>query len=337
MPRPGLVFPHVARGLAAAAILVTVFTASVALSACGDERAGAIRQGIDGPAILAAEDLEQRAERPVEAATPCSDGSICASEPGGDDPVALGDDPCAAADAPADCCTSDADCDDGDPQTVNVCEGASCVATLNPDTCVTDADCADSDACTVTTCDSGLCSFTGAFSLDCCTPDERALATFDAGTLSSLFVTDNLETGVFWTPDKTRHTTGAFSLYCGDPVTQTYAAPERVKSSATTPVLEVPSGGRSVARLDLFKATRPKAELDVFQVLVLRDGALLSAWSSKRFPTAGSAGFETIDVPLDAYAGQAIQLRFVFDSVTRAVEPFEGVYMDTVRLVTTCD
>jgi hypothetical protein len=150
-------------------------------------------------------------------------------------------------------------------------------------------------------------------------------------------VTDNLETGVFWTPDKTRHTTGAYSLYCGDPVAQTYASPTRVNSSATTPILEVPSGGRSVARLDLFKATRPKPELDVFQVLVLRDGALLSAWSSKLDPSAGSAGFETVDVPLDAYAGQAIQLRFVFDSVTAAVEPYEGVYMDTVRVVTICE
>ncbi len=326
MPRSDLVCSDFARGLAAVAL---VFTVGLASSACGDERAGAIRQDIDGPAILAAEDLEQRAERPVEAATPCADGSVCAPEPGGD--------PCAAAGAPEDCCTSDADCDDGNPQTVNVCEGASCVATLNPDTCVTDADCADSDACTATTCDSGLCSFTGAISPDCCAPAERSLATFDAGTLSSLFVTDNLETGVFWTPDKTRHTSGAFSLYCGDPVTQTYAAPERVKSSATTPVIEVPSGGRSVARLDLFKATRPKPELDVFQALVLRDGALLSAWSSKLDPRAGSAGFETIDVPLDAYAGQAIQLRFVFDSVTAALEPYEGVYMDTLRLVTTCD
>ncbi len=167
--------------------------------------------------------------------------------------------------------------------------------------------------------------------------DERPLAAFDAGTLSSLFVTDNLETGVFWTPDKTRHTSGVFSLYCGDPVEQTYASPSRVKSSATTPVLAVPSGGRSVARLDLFKATRPKPELDVFQVLVLRDGALLSAWSSKLVPKAGSAGFETVDVPLDAYAGQAIQLRFVFDSVTAPIESYEGVYIDTIRLVTACD
>ncbi|MEZ4268593.1 MAG: hypothetical protein R3F39_19730 [Myxococcota bacterium] len=334
MPRSGLPIAVLSRALAPA-LLISL--ASILTSACCDETVGGFRQHIDGPPLLAAEDLEQRAERPVEAATPCEDGSICAPDPPGIDPPEPTDDPCAAADAPDDCCTSDADCDDGDPQTVNVCEGASCIATLNPDTCLSDADCDDGDACTATTCDDGLCSFTGAFSTDCCLPGERSLATFDAGTLSSLFVTDNLETGVFWTPDKTRHTSGAYSLYCGDPVSQSYASPARVKSSATTPVLEIPSGGRSVARLDLFKATRPKPELDVFQVLVLRDGALLSAWSSKLAPQAGSSGFESIDVPLDAYAGQAVQLRFVFDSVTAPIEAYEGVYMDSVRLVTTCD
>ncbi|MCB9728097.1 MAG: hypothetical protein H6744_11460 [Deltaproteobacteria bacterium] len=306
------------------------------LLACSDESASGIRQDIDGPPVLAPDDLEQRAERPIEAATSCADGALCPSDPTGTDPEHPGLDTCAAADAPEDCCASDADCDDGDPQTVNVCEGASCVATLNPDVCTSDADCDDGDPCTAATCTAGLCGYAGAAGPDCCQAAERALAGFDGGTLSGLFVTDNLETGVFWTPDRTRHTSGPFSLYCGDPVSQTYAFPSRVKSSATTPLLAVPSGGRSAVRLDLFKATRPRSDLDVFQVLVLRDGALVSAWSSREVGVAGTGAFQTIEVPLDAYAGQTIQLRFVFDSVSAPLQAYEGVYIDTIALTTTC-
>ena len=256
----------------------------------------------------------------------------------GGDPNLDPADPCTAATASADCCTSDADCEDGDPVTLNVCEGASCVATLNPDACLSDAECDDGEPCTVDHCAPGtqVCEHVGGFGAACCVPGNQNLAFFDQGTLEGVYVTDNLETGIFWTPDSTRSTTGAFSLYCGDQVTQTYAVGERVKSSATTPLFEIPAGGHTTLILDLFKDTRTAKDYDVFQVLVLRDGALLPVWSSKALPGATTAGFKTVVVPLDAYAGQSIQVRLVFDSVNGTQIPHEGTYVDSLRAETHC-
>ncbi len=261
----------------------------------------------------------------------CVTGDLCGPE----DPVL---EPCAGPDAPADCCTSDADCEDGDPATVDTCEGATCVVTLNPDACLSDADCDDGEACTTDTCNAGLCEHEGASSGECCVAGDQLIANFDTGKLQGIYVTDNLETGVFWTPDKTRATSGNYSLYMGDPVPQTYARGVRVKASATTPVLTLPKGGSTRLTFDLFKVTRQAKNYDVLQVFVLRDGALLPAWTSKSL-TNGVTGdrFEAIEVPLDAYAGQQIQLRFVFDSVDAATAPLEGTYVDGLQLGTVCD
>ena len=246
-------------------------------------------------------------------------------------------DPCDAPDAHANCCTSDADCDDGNPATVNVCEGAECVAAWSPAGCELDTDCADGEACTVDRCVSGECVYEGTFGEACCAPGSQPVASFDAESLEGIFVTDNLETGVFWRPDPTRSTTGSFSLYCGEPVAQTYGVGERVKSSATTPMLTLPVGGQTRLRFDLFMVTRPEAQLDVFQVFVLRDGALTAVWSSKVFASGNTMGFLPIDVDLSSYAGQDIQLRFVFDSVDGHAPGLEGTYLDALRLETTCD
>ena len=222
--------------------------------------------------------------------------------------------------------------------TVNTCEGASCVTTPNPDACQSDAACDDGEECTIDTCAAGLCQYAGKIGPGCCEPGNAILANFDQGKLAGVYVTDNLETGVFWNVDKTRSSAGEFSLYCGDPVPQTYQLDRRVKSSATTPLLTIPKGGSTVLAFDLFKATRNMRNFDVFQVLVLRDGALIGLFSTQeleRFVTDGR--FIHLRLSLNAYAGQQIQLRFVFDSADAAPLPYEGVYLDTLRLDTVCE
>ncbi|TNF36742.1 MAG: hypothetical protein EP329_04860 [Deltaproteobacteria bacterium] len=302
------------------------------------------------------DDIQLLASCPLPAAcavdADCDDGDACTAEVCAevgclatnvcnlpDDNGTVEDDPCAKPDAPADCCTSDADCEDGNPATVNVCDGATCAVTLNPDMCVTAADCDDADVCTTETCNAdGVCEFQGTIGAGCCVPGSQRIADFDNETLQGIYVTDNFETGIFWTPDLTRSTSGKFSLYCGDPVTQTYTYDRRVKSSATTRPLAIPSGGTTRLVFDLFKATRTAINYDVFQVFVQRDGALLPAWSSKLLTNGTTNGaWQHIVVPLTAYAGQEVQLRFVFDSVGVPPESFEGTYIDSLGLETGCN
>ena len=282
----------------------------------------------------------------------CDDGDACTAEACSeagcvstnicnpiDNPITdVEENPCAQPGAPADCCTSDADCEDGNPATVNVCDGATCAVTLNPDQCLTAADCDDAEACTTEICGAGgVCEFQGTIGAGCCTPGTQRIADFDNETLQGIYVTDNFETGIFWTPDLTRSTSGKFALYCGDPVTQTYTYDRRVKSSATTRPLEIPVGGTTRIEFDLFKATRTAINYDVFQVFVLRDGALQAAWSSKLLKDGTTAGaWQHIAVPLTAYAGQQVQLRFVFDSVGVPPGSYEGTYIDSITLETGC-
>lgn len=267
----------------------------------------------------------------------CVTTTVC--ELPGEDPLTHVDDsPCSAPDAPADCCVSDADCEDGDQATINVCDGATCSLTLNPDGCSGPGDCNDSDQCTVEACVEGVCQFTGTVGAGCCVDGTAHLADFDNETLQGIYVTDNFETGIFWRPDPTRATSGRFSLYCGDPIPQTYANDVRVKSSATTRPLAIPSGGRTAISFDLWKQTRTTRNYDVFTVFVLRDGALQTAWSSKALADGTTGGaWQRITVPLEAYAGQSVQVRFVFDSVDTPTGLFEGVYIDSISLDTRCN
>jgi hypothetical protein len=247
------------------------------------------------------------------------------------------------------CCASDADCDDGEAATLDVCEGTTCVYTANPDGCVTDSDCTDADPCTREACvgadgaavandEAGHCAFRGASDSGCCLPSTTPVANFDSGTLGGVYVTDNAESGVFWQTDDTRGTSGAFALYAGDPVSQTYASGTRVKTSATTRPLEIPGGGRTDLVFDAFKATRATRNFDVLQVAVLRDEGLFSLWSSRELADGTTGGaWQTLRVPLSDYAGQRIQLRFIFDSGDAPPPGLEGTYLDTLHLETRCD
>ncbi len=290
----------------------------VALGACGDDDRMRITQ------------LDDAMVGDIASA----DGDVC-----GDDAELCEPSPCSLIGAPEDCCVEDADCDDGDPRTLDVCEGASCVHHKNPDACLTDADCNDDEPCTTDRCEAdAVCSHIGDASTGCCEAAEKVIADFDKESLQGLYVTDNFETGLFWRTDRTRATSGEFGLYCGDPVSQTYSNDSRVKSSATTRILEIPKGGDTVLEFDLYKATRVGKYLDVFQVLALRDGALFPLWSSKSFGDGTTAGaWERIKVPLSEFAGQSLQVRFVFDSFDAPDAPFEGTYLDTIELVTGCN
>jgi hypothetical protein len=248
-------------------------------------------------------------------------------------------DPCQAPGAAADCCTSDSDCDDGDALTLDVCDGASCTNTPNPDGCLDSAACDDGEPCTVDSCDSATytCVHSGLIAEGCCLPGRTPLADFDRESLDGIYVTDNLETGLFWRPDPTRATSGEFALYCGDPVSQSYEHDRRIKSSATTRPFTVPTGGRTSISFDLYKATRTERSWDVFQVFVLRGGALFPMWSTRELADGTTGGsWQHFEVPLEANAGQEIQVRFVFDSVDAPQGAFEGTYIDTLSVVTHC-
>jgi len=273
----------------------------------------------------------------------CADDDICTAEACTEAGCGFTDicqeiNPCEQDDAPADCCIADADCDDHNPATIDVCNGATCEHTLNPDACLSPADCDDGEACTTESCTDAICGHTGTIGPGCCEPADTSIATFADEALQGIYVTDNFETGIFWRPDQTRATSDKYALYCGDPVTQTYAHDSRVKSSATTRTLTIPKGGQTTIEVDIYKDTRTAKNYDVFQVFVLRDGALLPAWSSKSL-SDGTTGkqWQHLVVPLSTYAGDKIQVRFVFDSVDAPSGPFEGVYLDTMRLVTRCN
>ena len=126
-------------------------------------------------------------------------------------------------------------------------------------------------------------------------------------------------------------------MTCQDPTEGSYDVGTRVKSSATTPLFTVPAGGKTHLMLDVRKVTRSNPNVDVFEVLVLRDGSLTQLFTTKSLPEGGvTESFTAHTVSLAGFAGQTIQLRFIFDSVNAPDVSLDGVTIDSLEIVTQC-
>ena len=147
---------------------------------------------------------------------------------------------------------------------------------------------------------------------------------------------------VGWQLDNTRSWTAPTALYFGDPSGQTYDNGQHVHAQATSPVFSIP-GGDVVTLLDfrLWLETESFNQAIAYDVLfvevVRQDGAVDTIWNSVEGMNGNSAGtFRHVQIPLGAYVGEEIQVRYRFDSGDHLFNDYEGAYVDAMELVTTC-
>ncbi len=253
------------------------------------------------------------------------------------------------------CCQVDADCV-GTPlpdacseaRCVTLDDGAGRVCAAVPKTpgvacspCVSDDDCADANPCTT----------------DACAPDGRCLhqafCCFEVDLLA-----DGFESGLdAWFLEGGEGAAGWQSLG-GDawegqlvaafvnPQTGTYG-PGASAGAVRSAVVGLPPAPTDEGQLELAFRLRLDTEwdgllydnplgVDRLAVDVISGGLSDEVWSSDELMGTTAGQWTLVTVPLEAWAGQAVQVRFRFDTVDDAANDFAGPRLDDVRIRRGC-
>ncbi len=265
----------------------------------------------------------------------CNDGNLCtedrctpnltdASDP--DAPIGPG----RCINAPL-CCTNDLQCDDGDPCTLASCTSGQCRYTQS--CCLVDRDCDDGIACTRDACDAGTCKNDFDYSPGCCIPDiltERFDAPLTGWTLSP--AANNIGWRLLTSPQAQ---SGTGILYYGHPTLNFYESGGRNTGTATTPPIRLPDGVELTLSLSLLIDVEVVQGRDLFRVeALLASGATVVPLIDKAELTRNL--WQELSVDLSWASGQVVQLRFVFDTIDGAQNTTRGVFVDDLRLLSSC-
>jgi len=228
------------------------------------------------------------------------------------------------------CCARDADCDDADACTIGACVDGQC--RYRSACCREDSDCDDGLGCTIDLCNAGVCSNELTYEPGCCIPDvltER----FDGGapvgwTLSP--ATNN----VGWRVQPSASApSGTSVLYYGHPTLTFYESGGRNTGSATSRALRLPDGVELGLSFKILLDVEDNAQRDLFRVEALV-GQTTVVLVDKAEIQRGS--WQDVAVDLSWAASQLVQIRFFFDTVDGAQNTTRGIFIDDVRLLSSC-
>ena len=205
--------------------------------------------------------------------------------------------------------------------------------------CDVDDDCADGElACEVGVCPvaTGLCEIDTSTCVSQCT-DGLPGSTLPPGACGDLvWMTDfedcateadwdlEADDGSGWHFTDNRAQTAPNALYCGDPDTNQYT--NNVDADAKSPWITLPvavPGQRLYLSFDLWGQVATSS--DRLRVYVDTAGG-----SSQRAIYYGTAGWETKTLDIHSWQGQAIRIRFRFESNSSNVD--EGFYIDNLAI-----
>jgi len=229
------------------------------------------------------------------------------------------------------CCANDLQCDDGDPCTAGSCASGQC-RYVNA-CCLVDRDCDDGLVCTLDSCLAGTCTNAFSYSPGCCIPDiltERFDAPLSAWTLSP--AANNIGWRLLTSP-QAQSPTGL--LYYGHPTLGFYESGGRNTGTATTPPIRLPDGVELSLSLSLLIDVEMVSGRDLFRVeALLASGATVVPLIDKAELTRNI--WQELSVDLSWASGQVVQLRFVFDTIDGAQNTTRGVFVDDLRLLSSC-
>lgn len=231
------------------------------------------------------------------------------------------------------CCERDADCDDGDGCTIGTCASGQC--RYRSACCREDVDCDDGAACTTDVCVAGSCRNDFSYSPGCCIPDvltER----FDAGNPAGWVLsppTNNVGWRLLASPQAR---SGTHVLYYGHPTLGFYESGGRNTGTATTASIRLPDGVELTLSLMVLVDVEMVATRDVLRVeaLIGTGGQVVVPLVDKAELTRNT--WQELQVDLSWAAGETVQLRFFFDSVDGSQNTSRGVFVDDVRLLSSC-
>lgn len=211
--------------------------------------------------------------------------------------------------------------------------------------CTNDAACEDGDPCTVATCGpDGSCQYAGSGQAGCC--GTVAYSTnWDSGTLESWTVIDiaSPPTGMIWNvannvspAGEPRATSGQYALYFGEPTQLNFDNGMIVASAATSPSISLPDATAVNASFQVFVDTESGATYDILELQLVQGALTNTIWTKQDVGGTTGQQFVSATADLSAWAGQKVQLRFMFNSSDPIANNGEGVYVDDFKLDTEC-
>jgi hypothetical protein len=215
--------------------------------------------------------------------------------------------------------------------------GATCVA------CASDAACADEDPCTDDLCGlDGVCEHASF----CCLEVSAYASGFEGG-LASWYVSDDQPLdSVGWTTSEESATEGVWAAWLGDPMTGTYATGGPVRGTLQTTHIQLPEAqlGEVAVRFALNLSTEwdgfpydNPSGIDRLSLEVVASGQeLVEIWSSDAVSGSTGGVWTEVVVSLQAWTGQSVQLRFVFDSGDGDLNDYSGPRIDDLRVGQVC-
>ncbi|MCO4760433.1 MAG: hypothetical protein KC502_02940 [Myxococcales bacterium] len=154
-------------------------------------------------------------------------------------------------------------------------------------------------------------------------------------------ISDVSGNGMKWNLSDTRKAGGKMSMYIGDPKSKVYANDKHVKSTATSPVMTVPSndGVKAALHFWLYLDTEETKGYDYLQVDLIEDKKDAKAEKIFHSDTIGGSThnvwqMQTLDI--SKWAGKKVKLIFTFDTLDGYVNAFEGAYIDDLSIRTGC-
>ena len=257
------------------------------------------------------------------------------------------------------CCSDDAECDDGNPCTVDTCPGIDSLCAFIPieGCCTTDEECGDGDPCTQDSCTSAQ----GGECLNiwiCCESDDdcddgedvctedvcvdsfcQFIFTGAPGCCQPLLWEDAFENGQgewvfsggdashFWHLSTVKSQDGATALHYGDLAGGDYTNDQ--DGVALSPLIEL--GVQPGLALNLWVWYDTEGSWDYCRVFVVHDG---SETQLAQYIGHDQGFWEELSYSLEDWAGQTIQLKFLFHSDFSGT--YQGVWLDGLSITQGC-
>ena len=257
------------------------------------------------------------------------------------------------------CCEFDADCPSD--ETSDACTQRRCVTLADGaggtclevpalpgelcQVCANDASCDDDDPCTEDTCNAlGQCEHLSF----CCLEVSAYETSFEAG-LGGWYVSDAQPSdNVTWVTSELSASAGSWAAWLGDPLTGTYESGGPVSAALQTPQIQLPEPSTEAGEVNLGFALNLSTEWDGFDYdnpagvdrlrleLVVSGQEIIELWSSDEVSGSTQGVWVDISISLEAWAGQSIKLRFVFDTGDEVRNDYAGPRIDDLRIGRIC-
>jgi len=264
-----------------------------------------------------------------DTAVDCDDKKICTL-----DMCPVAGLPCQHTKTAPDCCDAVGDCDDGDKCTLESCTKNVC-STKNI-CCKAAKDCDDGDPmCTDDQCIDGLCSWTKLSKPGCCEPVMQQ-SDFESGKPDWLVPQGTSATAKWqWLTGK-QAKSGKGALYYGDPTKGNFDTGATHSGTIQQAVaLTLPLGATVKFSFQLWMDTEG-GSYDEFKVNVIGASGPKAVFVKSTYPKWQLKQWMPIEVDLSAYAGQAVVLQLLFDTIDQIGNGGEGVYVDDWKLERNC-